>query len=299
MPSPRATAPLTRATIRPPALQPLRLKRETTWLNNMAYMNTTGSGYWDSIHPIDVQRFRNVQLYPSINQPDFNQQGGAVPAGFQLYITHSEPAIYYTLDGNEPNQQSILYSSPISIDKTTTVKAIAVSPKGKNSQVTDATYRLIPNNWTVKIASKYSNQYTGGGDEGLIDGIRGTTTFASGEWQGYQGQDFIATVDLQKEIDLHSLGAGFLQVAGSWIWMPTFVQFEVSDDGVNFRRVVDIKTDVPVTDMDPVKRDYARDIPPTHARYIRVHAYNLGKIPSWHPGAGGDAWIFVDEILIN
>jgi len=210
-----------------------------------------------------------------------------------------ESKIYYTLDGNEPNQQSILYSSPISIDKTTTVKAIAVSPKGKNSQVTDATYRLIPNNWTVKIASKYSNQYTGGGDEGLIDGIRGTTTFASGEWQGYQGQDFIATVDLQKEIDLHSLGAGFLQVAGSWIWMPTFVQFEVSDDGVNFRRVVDIKTDVPVTDMDPVKRDFARDIPPTHARYIRVHAYNLGKIPSWHPGAGGDAWIFVDEILIN
>jgi hypothetical protein len=207
--------------------------------------------------------------------------------------------IYYTLDGSEPNQQATPYSSPISIDTTTTVKAIAVGAKGKTSQATEATYRLIPNNWTVKISSKYSNQYTGGGDEGLIDGIRGTTTFASGEWQGYQGQDFIATVDLRKETEIHSLGAGFLQVAGSWIWMPTFVQFEVSDDGVNFRRVVDIKTDVPVTDMSPVKRDYERDIPPTRARYVRVHGYNLGKIPSWHPGAGGDAWIFVDEIMIN
>ena len=81
--------------------------------------------------------------------------------------------------------------------------------------------------------------------------------------------------------------------------MPTFVQFEVSDDGINFQCVVDIKTDVPVTDMDPVKRDYRRDIPPTHARYVRVHAYNLGKIPAWHPGAGEDAYIFVDEILID
>ena len=210
--------------------------------------------------------------------------------------------IYYTLDGTSPTNRSQLYLAPFKLQPGTTVdtiKSIAIDSKGERSFVETTKIHRRPNNWTLKIASKYSNQYTGGGDEGLIDGIRGTTTFASGEWQGYQGQDFIATVDLQRETQLHSLGAGFLQVAGSWIWMPTFVQFEVSDDGVNFRRVVDIKTDVPVTEMTPVKRDYTRDIPPTKARYVRIHAYNLGKIPSWHPGAGGDAWIFVDEILIN
>ena len=131
------------------------------------------------------------------------------------------------------------------------------------------------------------------------DGIRGTTSFASGEWQGYQGQDFIATVDLQNETEIHSVGAGFLQVARSWIWMPTHVQFDVSDDGINFHPVSDIKTDVAVENMDPVKRDYRQAIPTAKARYVRVHAYNLGKIPSWHPGAGGDAYIFVDEILID
>jgi hypothetical protein len=51
--------------------------------------------------------------------------------------------------------------------------------------------------------------------------------------------------------------------------------------------------------MDPAKRDYKQAISPTKARYVRVHAYNLGKVPSWHPGAGGDAWIFVDEIFID
>jgi hypothetical protein len=51
--------------------------------------------------------------------------------------------------------------------------------------------------------------------------------------------------------------------------------------------------------MDPIKRDYRQAITMTKARYIRVHAYTLGKIPSWHPGANGDAYIFVDEILID
>ncbi|MEK0449456.1 MAG: hypothetical protein RL088_1724 [Verrucomicrobiota bacterium] len=77
-------------------------KRETTWLNNMNYMNAAGTGYWDAILPIDVARFRSVQLYPSIDQPTFSQNGGTVPAGFQLYLTHAEPVLYYTLDGSDP-----------------------------------------------------------------------------------------------------------------------------------------------------------------------------------------------------
>jgi len=73
----------------------------------------------------------------------------------------------------------------------------------------------------------------------------------------------------------------------------------VSSDNVNFTRVADIKTDIAPEDLDSKMRDYVQAISPVKARYIRVHAYNLGKIPVWHPGAGGDAFIFVDEILIN
>jgi len=217
--------------------------------------------------------------------------------------------IFYTLDGRNPTYGGQLYTKPIAIRTNTTIKAITKldaiggeTPSFPNipwSPVVEATFLKRPNNWTVKIDSKYSRQYNGGGDEGLVDGIRGSTNFASGEWQGYQGQDFVATVDLQKETEIHSVGAGFLQVARSWIWMPTRVQFEVSNDGVDFRPVADIKTDVAIENMDPVKRDYRQAITTTKARYIRVHAYNLGKIPSWHPGAGGDAYIFVDEILID
>ncbi len=35
------------------------------------------------------------------------------------------------------------------------------------------------------------------------------------------------------------------------------------------------------------------------AHYIRVFAKNRGVCPHWHPGAGGKAWIFADEIVVE
>jgi len=219
----------------------------------------------------------------------------------EVSITSINPnsKIYYTTDGSIPSGTSTLYKSPFTIDNSPTIKAIAVNPSGTVSNVVEAKIHKKPNNWTVSIASKYNRQYTGGGDEGLIDGIRGTTNFASGEWQGYHGKDFVATVDLQKPTQILMLGAGFLQNVRSWIWMPTHIEFEYSRDGVEFSKIADIKTDVSPDDMEPRIRDYKTPIKPVDARYLRIHAYNFGKIPSWHPGAGGDPWIFVDEILIN
>jgi hexosaminidase len=34
-------------------------------------------------------------------------------------------------------------------------------------------------------------------------------------------------------------------------------------------------------------------------RYVRVTAKTIGTCPAWHPGAGGKAWIFMDEIFVE
>jgi predicted alpha-1,2-mannosidase len=213
-----------------------------------------------------------------------------------LKTTTRDAKILYSIDGNEPK---IEYKSPFVINVTSTVKAVTVNSKSEKSLPAEARFFKKPNDWTVKIFSQYNRQYTGGGDEGLIDGIRGTTNFASGEWQGYQAQDFVAVIDLQRETEIKRLGGGFLQIARSWIWMPTRVEFEISNDGENFRPAAEIKTTVAPDDMEHKIRDYKTDIAPVKARYVRVKAVNFGKIPAWHPGAGFDAFIFVDEIFIE
>jgi hypothetical protein len=35
------------------------------------------------------------------------------------------------------------------------------------------------------------------------------------------------------------------------------------------------------------------------AQYVKVKAYNFGTLPQWHQGAGGEAYIFVDEITVK
>ncbi|MBP6002096.1 MAG: GH92 family glycosyl hydrolase [Pyrinomonadaceae bacterium] len=216
-----------------------------------------------------------------------------------LKAIREDSQIKYTLDGTDPSDGSPVYSKPITLDKATILKAVTVTPKGEKSLVAEAEFRKRPNDWTVKIISPYSTQYTGGGDNAIVDGIRGTVNFASGEWQGVQGKTYEAVIDLQRETPITELGGSFLQVAGPWIWMPDRIEFETSSDGITFTKATEIKTGFPQTEMTPTLREYRQKITPSRARYVRVRAFNVGKIPSWHPGAGGDPWIFVDEILVN
>lgn len=211
----------------------------------------------------------------------------------------SRTTIHYTTDGSDPAPASRRFNKPFLIDRSTTIKASAITADGRRSLIATARYQRIPHNWSINLISKYSSQYTGDGDFALIDGIRGTTNWGGGAWQGYQGKDFVAVVDLGKIQNVSKLGAGFLQDVGSWIWMPREVEFELSLDGREFVRVASIPNDVPGQKYGVVIKDFIKTITPQTARYLRVTAHSFGRIPAWHPGKGEDAWIFVDEILIK
>ncbi|HKP36238.1 MAG TPA: GH92 family glycosyl hydrolase [Pyrinomonadaceae bacterium] len=207
--------------------------------------------------------------------------------------------IYFTTDGTKPNSTSQVYRAPFTIAENITVKAIALNQSNQASIATTATFHKLPHDWSIKYLSRYSPQYTGGGDLALIDGIRGNTNFTTGAWQGFQGQDFTAVIDLGKVRDIKRLGAGFLQDVGPWIWMPRRVQFETSIDGQAFTEAAVIENDLSDQDWRVTIRDLVKTIPNRQARYVRVTAQNYGRIPGWHPGHGGQAWIFIDEIIIE
>lgn len=58
--------------------------------------------------------------------------------------------IHYTTDGSEPTEESAVYSAPITITETTTVKAIAVKEGMKDSKVVEATYTKVePSSWKL------------------------------------------------------------------------------------------------------------------------------------------------------
>ena len=176
--------------------------------------------------------------------------------------------IFYTPDGTEASEKSTQYTQPLTVAETSGVKAISVGKAGRASFAAESRLNRMPHDWDVKLFSVYNRQYTGDGVEGLIDGLCGTTNFASGEWQGCQAQDFVTVIDLQRETEIEKLGAGFLQVARSRIRMSTRIEFEISGDNENFRQAAEIKSDVAAEDMEHKIRDYVQNIAPARARYV-------------------------------
>ncbi len=216
-----------------------------------------------------------------------------------MHSANENVKIFYTLNGEKPDRTSNQYEEPFAIKKTTHIRAIAVHPNGNRSHVTKASFYKMPENRSIEIKSTYNPQYSAGGHEGLIDLLRGPDDFRTGFWQGYQDQDFEAIVDLYDPQMIHKLALGCLQDIRSWIWMPTEVTFYVSQDGKNFRKVGTVQNDVPEDQYEPVLKDFELINLNEYVRFVKVTAKNYGTIPDWHMGHGGEAFIFVDEIVIK
>lgn len=152
---------------------------------------------------------------------------------------------------------------------------------------------------TVRLATPIDPRYPGGGPAGLVDGFVGIADHTAPEWLGFEGFDLVATVDLGKTTRISNLGAAFLQSTGVGIFLPGQVEFAVSDDGNTLTTVATVKPRIPEREPGPLRSMLTADKLDTQARYVRVRARNIAKIPDWHRAAGRRAWLFVDEVLVN
>lgn len=196
-----------------------------------------------------------------------------------------------------PKEEYFVYKQPLTIEEDITVIAYAMN-KGAVSNKVFASFIKKPNNYTIKLHSIYNNSYSAGGNDGLIDGILGSENWRKGDWQGYQSQDFEAVIDLQEKTKVSTISARFLQDSRAWILMPTKVEYYVSDNNVNFKLAQTVDNTIAPKDNDVTIKNFDAHLNNIKARYIKIKAYNFGKLPEWHQGFGGDAFIFIDEITV-
>ena len=192
-----------------------------------------------------------------------------------------------------------LYNQPFDIQQNATISCYVLNNNSQSNTIS-AQFFKKPNNYSINIKSKYNPQYHAGGPEGLLDGILGTENWRKGDWQGYQSQDFEAVVDLKGVKNINEISARFLQDQRSWILMPTKVEYYISDDNVNFTYFGSINNTLdPKIEENIILNFTANETKNKKARYVKVIAKNFGKLPEWHQGFGGDAFIFIDEITIK
>ncbi len=86
-------------------------------------------------------------------EPVFDKKAGSYNNVSSLEINiNSSGDIYYTLDGTNPNNNSLKYDKPIVIDKTTIVKAVAYENNKVTSNIVSNTY-FINENHSLPIMS--------------------------------------------------------------------------------------------------------------------------------------------------
>lgn len=152
---------------------------------------------------------------------------------------------------------------------------------------------------SIELMNPSHSRYPGLGSGGLVDGSVYPAAFAEWPWMGWWGNDLQATIDLGEILTINNLAAHFLQDIQVGIFMPTRAVFSVSDDGVAFTEVATVKPRTAERESAPTVEIFIANHLSRPARYVRVHAHNVGTIPSWHPQAGINAWLFADEIMVN
>jgi hypothetical protein len=206
--------------------------------------------------------------------------------------------IFFSNDGSDPRKGGKVYSGPIPVNSTSTVKAVC-HKDGLFSKVVTMRFNKVPTGRTISVMTKPHSNYTGGGVLALIDGITGTLNFHSEPWQGYEGVDFEAVIDLGRSLNLSTVSTRFLQDTNSWIFFPKEIIYSISKDGENYTKIFEtmIKTDA---DNHPTEiRNVECHLNGNTARYVKVFARSFGPCPPWHLAPGGKTWIFVDEIDVR
>jgi hexosaminidase len=192
------------------------------------------------------------------------------------------------------------YSDPLTLTGKGALRAYAEGPARRASDTLTLRYDLHAGvDAAVMLGQRYSDSYTAGGVAGVVDGIRGTDVFRDGHWQGYEGKDVEITLDLGAPRMISELSAGFLQYGPAWIFMPRRVTFSISQNGSSFTDIMTVENSASDRDESAFTRDFISPFAGQHARYVRLRAETLGTCPDWHPGAGGKAWIFIDEFIVR
>lgn len=95
----------------------------------------------------------------TVKEPAFSVPGGIYNESQTVEISCSTPgaSIYYTTNGDTPTASSTLYTTPVVIDKTTTLKAIAIKEGMSSSAVVKEVYTL-KTNWSTPTGTYHTTE---------------------------------------------------------------------------------------------------------------------------------------------
>ena len=208
--------------------------------------------------------------------------------------------IRYTLDGSIPSSESMLYEKPFLLDKSTIVRTATFQNGRPLSQLAKVQKNFLVSKATGKsytllnapMSSRPDKNYSlTDGTTGGIGGyeVAGVLAFKN---------DINTVIDLGRLEPVESVRIGFLKYTAKNICLPKQVEISLSTDGKTFKPALTAKTNAAESGKRAIVR-LAFDFVVAHARYVRIIARNVGKVPAGLRNPGKTAQLGVDEIEVR
>ena len=214
---------------------------------------------------------------------------------YRLFSATPDITLEYRLDNSDWKS----YSESFFVSHSVLVEARGFKNGKPYGEYKQSVNKHIANGKKVSYAVPFSPNYPAKEELTLTDGLVGSNTkFRDGHWQGFYGESLDVLIDLEEEQTINTIDVGCFQYNLSWILMPKSIRIYSSDDGINFEELVSFQNTISPQKEGQFRHQYSL-LCSARTRYIRLVAENFGVLPDWHPAAGSQAWLFVDEIMIR
>ncbi|MCC6413497.1 MAG: chitobiase/beta-hexosaminidase C-terminal domain-containing protein [Saprospiraceae bacterium] len=216
-----------------------------------------------------------------------------------MVFDHPNTQIHYTTNGQIPTEKDPVYTRPILLKKRENVVKARVFGEGfVPSEVVEASFfksGLSIENIVTTIPHK---SYPGSGPKTLIDGLGGLEAFNRKTWAGFQTDTVILEISLAKPQKAKQVLLHVLENQSAWIYLPQKVELFTAKEGTGIWELVGQKILAPSEKKDKSKCNaLSLNIKkPRKTDRMLVKIYPLVRIPDGLSGAGGHAWLFMDEV---
>ncbi|MDD8020533.1 MAG: glycoside hydrolase family 38 C-terminal domain-containing protein [Acidobacteriota bacterium] len=250
--------------------------------------------------PVDMERWAVVP--PPVITPATAYVSPSQPASVSMTVPLKGAEIHYTLDSSEPTVKSLVYRDALSIGESKVLKARAFHPVRLPGPVATGYYsQSLPVVDIIYFNPPAKNREGAGEERTLIDLIKASEDVADKNWQGFEGEDLKVVLDLGQKKDVYELELSCAENNNARIFLPVAVKIELSVDGQKFETMVDQRLPVPAAKkpQGPAIKRLDFSLKGREARYIRLTAASVGRVPEGFHEAGQKAWLVLDEIYVR
>lgn len=211
--------------------------------------------------------------------------------------------ILYTTDGSIPVSGSDVYNQPFPVNTSASIQAVSRHPDYISSR--PATLQLVKAGYvpdSTRLLTQPDPTYVGRKAATLFDLQKGSRDIHDGRWLGFRKDTVTAEAGFARPVQCRQIIVSTLSDPGAWIFPPRRVEVYGAAKGGKWELLGSWAPRSEIAWKNQATRYelfQEIDLSKTEVQRIRVVVIPYGYLPSDHPGAGNQAWLFLDEIIFQ